>query len=76
LRYHDPKNWSLLRDALKNMGRANLIGNGKQHLIPNWQPKEGGKNDNIRGKAKTFRTQRTENNHRRAPVKKKFKKNR
>jgi uncharacterized radical SAM protein YgiQ len=39
LRYHDPKNWPLLRDALKNMGRSDLIGNGKQHLIPTFQPK-------------------------------------
>ena len=39
LRYHDPKNWPLLREALKNMGRADLIGNGKQHLIPTFQPK-------------------------------------
>ena len=39
LRYHDPKNWPLLREALKSMGRADLIGNGKQHLIPSYQPK-------------------------------------
>lgn len=38
LRYHDPENWPLLREALKSMGRADLIGPGKQHLIPNWQP--------------------------------------
>jgi len=38
LRYHDPNNWPLLREALKSMGRADLIGNGKQHLIPNYQP--------------------------------------
>ncbi|MGD8526576.1 MAG: YgiQ family radical SAM protein [Thioalkalispiraceae bacterium] len=39
LRYHDPDNWPLLREALKRMGRADLIGNGKQHLVPAWQPK-------------------------------------
>jgi len=39
LRYHDPKNWPLLREALKDMGRNDLIGNGKQHLIPSFQPK-------------------------------------
>jgi radical SAM superfamily enzyme YgiQ (UPF0313 family) len=39
LRYHDPENWPLLRDALKKMGKSNLIGNGKQHLIPTFQPK-------------------------------------
>ncbi|WP_053239884.1 YgiQ family radical SAM protein [Pleomorphomonas koreensis] len=38
LRYHDPENWPLLREALKAMGRADLIGNGKQHLIPSFQP--------------------------------------
>ena len=38
LRYHDPKNWPLLREALQAMGRADLIGNGKQHLIPTYQP--------------------------------------
>jgi uncharacterized radical SAM protein YgiQ len=38
LRYHDAENWPLLREALKKMGRADLIGPGKHHLIPNWQP--------------------------------------
>ena len=45
LRYHDAENWPLLREALQRMGRADLIGNGKHHLIPSWQPKgtgEGG----------------------------------
>jgi uncharacterized radical SAM protein YgiQ len=34
LRYHDPDNWPLLRQALKDMGRKDLIGNGKNHLVP------------------------------------------
>ena len=38
LRYHDSNNWPLLREALKNMGRADLIGDGPQHLIPYIQP--------------------------------------
>ncbi|MEN6544009.1 YgiQ family radical SAM protein [Parvibaculum sp.] len=38
LRYHDAENWPLLRDALKRMGRADLIGPGKHQLIPAWQP--------------------------------------
>ncbi len=38
LRYHDANNWPLLREALKTMGRADLIGNGKHHLIPTFQP--------------------------------------
>ncbi len=42
LRYHDPDNWPLLRDALKRMGREDLIGNGKHHLIPRYQPKGTG----------------------------------
>ncbi|MDY6957491.1 MAG: DUF3362 domain-containing protein, partial [Pseudomonadota bacterium] len=42
LRYHDPANWPRLREALKAMGRADLIGNGKRHLIPTWQPATDG----------------------------------
>ncbi|MGF1548111.1 MAG: YgiQ family radical SAM protein [Thiotrichales bacterium] len=42
LRYHDANNWPLLRDALKHMGRAELIGNGKHHLIPSYQPQVDG----------------------------------
>ena len=38
LRYHDPDNWPLLREALKEMGREDLIGNSKKHLIPLFQP--------------------------------------
>ena len=39
LRYHDPANWPLLRETLKKMGREDLIGSKKHHLIPAWQPK-------------------------------------
>ena len=38
LRYHDPENWPLLRKALRKMGRADLIGNGKHQLVPARQP--------------------------------------
>jgi uncharacterized radical SAM protein YgiQ len=38
IRFHDPNNWPMLREALKKMGRADLIGNGKHQLIPAWQP--------------------------------------
>ena len=34
LRYHDAKNWPEIREALKKMGRADLIGSGKNHLVP------------------------------------------
>jgi hypothetical protein len=27
-----------LREALRRMGRADLIGNGKHHLVPGYQP--------------------------------------
>jgi uncharacterized radical SAM protein YgiQ len=59
LRYHDANNWPLLRKALKKMGRADLIGNGKRHLIPAWQPKGTGDNADGQGAGKTFRTQHT-----------------
>ncbi|MDA8362233.1 MAG: YgiQ family radical SAM protein [Gammaproteobacteria bacterium] len=39
LRYHDPDNWPLLREALRRMGRAELIGSGKQQLVPAYQPR-------------------------------------
>jgi len=38
LRYHDPNNWPMLREALRRMGRAELIGGGKHQLVPSWQP--------------------------------------
>jgi uncharacterized radical SAM protein YgiQ len=38
LRYHDPNNWPLLREAVRQMGRADLIGNGRHQLIPTYQP--------------------------------------
>jgi uncharacterized radical SAM protein YgiQ len=38
LRYHDEKNWPQLREALRKMGRADLIGNGPQHLVPDDKP--------------------------------------
>jgi uncharacterized radical SAM protein YgiQ len=60
LRYHDPDNWPLLREALRRMGRADLIGNGQRHLIPAWQPGAGDSRAKPRGKrAKPFRTQHT-----------------
>ena len=64
LRYHDANNWPLLRDALKSMGRADLIGNGKKHLIPSWQPQGTGepvssKRSVSKAPGTTFRTQHT-----------------
>ncbi len=34
LRYHDPANWPLLREALRKMGKRHLIGRGMNHLVP------------------------------------------
>jgi uncharacterized radical SAM protein YgiQ len=45
LRYHDPKNWPLLREALQAMGRNDLIGSGKKHLVPAWQPSDDGRRE-------------------------------
>jgi uncharacterized radical SAM protein YgiQ len=55
LRYHDANNWPMLRDALRRMGRADLIGPGKQHLVPAWQP--AGTGVMKEGQRKPFRTQ-------------------
>ena len=38
LRYHDPDNWPQLREALRRMGREDLIGNSPNQLIPAYQP--------------------------------------
>jgi len=53
LRYHDANNWPLLREALKTMGRADLIGNGKHHLIPTFQPLTDGNYTSARRKNST-----------------------
>ncbi len=61
LRYHDPHNWPILREALKELGRADLIGNGKRHLIPSFQPKGTFDKDNNKKKScsKPFVTKHT-----------------
>ncbi|MGH8202695.1 MAG: YgiQ family radical SAM protein, partial [Steroidobacteraceae bacterium] len=59
LRYHDPNNWPLLREALRRMGRADLIGNGRQQLVPAYQPAgtgEKAEGQRARGSQPTFRT--------------------
>jgi radical SAM superfamily enzyme YgiQ (UPF0313 family) len=43
LRYHDPDNWPVLRDALKQMGRTDLIGSQPHQLVPAHQPPGTGK---------------------------------
>jgi Domain of unknown function (DUF3362) len=53
LRWHDANNWPLLRGALQAMGRADLIGNGKHHLIPSFQPVTAGGYSSARRKNST-----------------------
>ncbi|MCG5238658.1 YgiQ family radical SAM protein [Azospirillum doebereinerae] len=68
LRYHDPENWPILRDALKAMGRADLIGPGEEHLIPAWQPVGATAKPKEKGpKAKTFLTQQSGKGRRMVP---------
>ena len=58
LRYHDANNWPMLRDALRRMGREDLIGNSRRHLIPRFQPRGTGNSaEGSRGPKQTFRTQ-------------------
>ncbi len=59
LRYHDANNWPLLREALKSMGRADLIGNGKHHLIPSFQPLIDGTYQSARRKNSTAVSRKT-----------------
>ena len=60
LRYHDPENWPLLREALRRMGRADLIGSGKRHLVPPWQPAGAGERpEGTRRRERPLRTRHT-----------------
>jgi uncharacterized radical SAM protein YgiQ len=60
LRYHDPDNWPMLREALKRMGREDLIGNGKRHLVPTFQPKGTGRRGEGRRQPKSHKRFRTQ----------------
>lgn len=66
IRYHDPNNWPMLREALKKMDREDLIGNGKQHLIPAWQPLSSKPITTVRGEQleRTIRPRRVSENKR------------
>ncbi len=62
LRYHDANNWPVLREALRRMGRADLIGNAKHQLVPAWQPAgtgAAGEGRRAAAGSKPFRTQHT-----------------
>jgi uncharacterized radical SAM protein YgiQ len=58
LRFHDPENWPVLREALKRMGRANLIGSGPDQLIPAESSFRGPSN-RAQDRTKRFATQHT-----------------
>jgi len=66
IRYHDPNNWPILREALKKMGRDDLIGSGKQCLIPAWQPLSNKPITTVRGEAleRTVRPRRAQEGRR------------
>jgi len=66
IRYHDPNNWPMLREALTKMGRADLIGSGKQCLIPAWQPLSNKPVTTVRGEQleRTVRPRRVQDKKR------------
>ncbi|HSY05487.1 MAG TPA: YgiQ family radical SAM protein [Steroidobacteraceae bacterium] len=60
LRYHDPNNWPLLREALRRMRRTDLIGSGRHQLVPAYQPAgTGAAPEGRRTASAPFRTQHT-----------------
>ena len=69
LRWHDAENWPLIREGLKALGRADLIGRRPDQLVPHHQPggvrgTESGKksvpgNKNVAGKNKSTRQARS-----------------
>jgi uncharacterized radical SAM protein YgiQ len=63
LRYHDANNWPLLREALRRMGRADLIGPGRHQLIPAWQPRGTGLEREGQRQAPAARAQRMRTQH-------------
>ena len=62
LRWHAPESWPILREALVRMGRADLIGDGPQHLVPRGDgPRDAGRGAEREGiaRGKRFQTQHT-----------------
>ncbi len=74
VRYHDSNNWPLLREALKDMGRGDLIGNSKKHLIPEWQPITAKLITTVKGEKleRAIRPVRTNDNGRMSQKKRKY----
>ena len=50
LRYHDEKNWPMLRESLRAMGREDMIGDGGHQLVPAERRAARGVNRNQRGR--------------------------
>ncbi len=51
LRYHDPKNWPVIRETLREMGRSDLIGDGDKQLVPKEEKRNSSYNS---GRANPF----------------------
>lgn len=54
LRYHDKKNWPMLRESLINMGRTDLIGTEKKHLLPPENRSTNSKRGRLNGRRKEY----------------------
>ena len=55
-----PNNWPVLREALRRMGRADLIGSGEASLVPAYQPAgTGDAHEGRRSAQRPLRTQHT-----------------
>ena len=48
LRYHDPSNWPMIRETLRDMKLGRLIGSGEEQLVPVNQPSD----KDVRGSAR------------------------
>lgn len=55
LRYHDPNNWPLLRQALKEMGLSSWIGSSKEQLVPAEQKRSGSRRGRVLKKGRSKR---------------------
>ena len=59
LRYHDPSGWPMIREALRKMGKANLIGKAPNCLVPDEGRDGKAKNSNRASKGRAALTRHT-----------------
>ena len=59
LRYHDPDNWPLIRQALKTLKLEHLIGSGPTRLVPRDQPRDAEHRSPRRKNSKAAHEKRT-----------------